>query len=101
MNHGEFDHGQEGRGELLMPGGDAAAALQPADAPLDDVAASVLAAIQRVTPLVASSRDHRFDATSGAPGADAAGAISLVARDRIGPTPPRDVDRVHHALEVG
>ncbi len=39
-----YNHGLEAGGELLVSSGDRSAALEPADAPLDRVAAAVLLA---------------------------------------------------------
>ena len=37
-DEGQLEHGQEAEGELVVPGGDGAAALEPPDGALHDVA---------------------------------------------------------------
>src|SRR5262245_2295090 len=73
----DLEHGQEVDRQLLVPGGDPAALLQPADQPLHHVAPPVLLAVERRLrpltqpgPLVVRPRDHRPDLAPAQPAAD-------------------------------
>lgn len=87
------------RCELLIPGRDTSAPLEPADAALDHIAASVLPLVQSFAGLVRSCRDHSLDASSTQPAPDSRIAVRTVAGDGIGSSTPRDSDRVHQRFE--
>lgn len=46
LNHGEFDHGEDVDGKLLVLSGEASALLEPADHAFDDVAVAIPAAVE-------------------------------------------------------
>ncbi len=100
MDHSELDHGEEVRGQLLVTGGDAPAALEPADAPFDHVPASVLPAVELGRPFAASAGDHSFDGASGKPETNTRRAVRSITGDRVGTTPASDSHGVHQSFEL-
>ena len=100
MNHGQFHHAQEVDRQLLISSGNPAAALQPADTSFNHIPPSILPLVQRHRRLVASTGNHRLNASPGQPPPDARITVPPVARHRVGATPTTKVHGVHQRFEV-
>ena len=90
-----------------MPGPDPSVLLEPAHAPLDDIATPIGLPVEtRIPPLILAGRDHRLDTPAAQVTADARVAVTLVAgqppRPAASPAPPRprQSHRLQHRLQV-
>jgi len=102
-------------GQLLGACGNAAQVLEPTDRTFDDVAPSVLLAVEdgpsagppsALLDLVTALGDHRPHTVLSAPGPNGLRGVSLISRKALGPlTGPavaaRDADRLHERDELG
>jgi len=100
LDHGQLDHGEKVQRQLLVSRGDSAAALQPADAALHDVAAAVLAAADPQRLLIGAMRDHRLNAAAPEPASNAIDVVRAVASQSLWSSAPANPHRVHQSLEA-
>ena len=80
MDHREFQHGQKTHGQFLEPCPDAATLLEPTDTLLDHGATPVTLRVEvrMLVAFVGLSRDHRSNAMSEKPVADASNTVGFV-----------------------
>lgn len=102
-------------GQLLGTCGNAALVLEPANRTFDDVAPSVLLAVEdglsagpalSLLDLVTTLGDHRLDVVLSAPGPNGPSGVSLVSRKALGPLAgpamaALDGNRFHECDELG
>src|SRR5437867_7648260 len=99
MNHRDEVHGQ-----LLEPGAQATALLEPAHNLFDQAPAPVELTIEAMPPvlgmLIPAARDHRLDRMIPQPVTDRLEAVALVSRHRLRAHAAPDPDPVHHRCEL-